>query len=191
MFGWIIFLFALAMIVVFLCEFTVWTSLFLILSLLFFRGSYDICQENSFPLISQVPLWLSLAFVFFIFMPPLVSQKMTPRKKFMLLLGILALSTLCLITLLTLTLTDVLCPSYIQSITKVILIGSISMMILTPCLIYKQRKLINRDYKQVIDGLADAEERQPPQYPKQKRRVRRQRNYIPPHTSLDHNGIIS
>ena len=35
-----------AMIVLFLCEFTVWICLFLALSVLFFSSKFDICQQD-------------------------------------------------------------------------------------------------------------------------------------------------
>ena len=111
-----------------------------------------------------------------IFMPPLSKQGLSWRTRKFLIIGLISFSVLCMCTLITLTATDVLCDNYILADARIFLITTIALTVMMPCLVSVQRKNIKKHYKQVIDGLADADER--PEQRKPKRRVKKT-NYLP------------
>jgi len=90
-------------------------SMFLFLSVVFFRSSYDVCpaEKTSIPAIAQVPLWISLILTLCIHFLPMISKSISWPKRKLALTVIALISTLCFLTLLILTLAKVLCAAYL------------------------------------------------------------------------------
>ena len=154
-------------------EVIVTLSLFLLLSVLFFRKQYQVCQADPLPAIHQLAFWLAQGLTLLTFMIPLYSKRISIQSKLRIVNVFIGFSGLFALTLTVLFSTDTLCLLYLFNLLWVFLFLIVTVLLLVPCIIYLERRNVNKLYKHALDGLADSEER--PEHVKQKRRVKKRK----------------